>query len=156
MVTPPIERFLAKIAVDPQTYCWLWTKSTFGGGYAQFMLRKGRNTGGHIFAYEHWVGPVPAGMQLDHDCRVKQCVNPDHVTPRTPAENVLRGLRGTTRLVCKNGHWMLGENLVLHQRTRNTNPERMCRLCKQAAERRNYHRRKRSRLDQLSDPEVLR
>lgn len=44
----------------------------------------------HRVAYELWVGPIPEGMELDHRCKVRACINPAHLEPVTHAENMRR------------------------------------------------------------------
>jgi hypothetical protein len=62
----------------------------------------------HRWSYEHFVGPIPEGLHIDHLCRVRRCVNPDHLEPVTPKENYLRGegptARNSTKTHCKYGH----------------------------------------------------
>lgn len=55
------------------------------------MRDTGRDRPAHIVFYERAHGPVPAGLQLDHICRNRRCVNPDHLEPVTQAINVQRG-----------------------------------------------------------------
>lgn len=69
--------------------CWLWTGSLTFDGYGIFR-ENNRRTGAHRFAYEYFVGPIPAGLQIDHLCRVRNCVNPAHLDPVTNAENTTR------------------------------------------------------------------
>lgn len=91
-------RFWAK--VDQSGECWLWTANlTKPNGYGRFHLND-RMVLAHRLTYETFVGPIPDGMQLDHLCRVKQCVNPAHLEPVTNRENVLRALPST----CVAGH----------------------------------------------------
>ena len=52
----------------------------------------------HRFAYEEYVGPIPDGLQIDHLCRNKWCVNPEHLEPVTCRENALRGVAPSVRL----------------------------------------------------------
>lgn len=75
--------------VDKTPTCWLWTGSLTWDGYGLFR-ENNRRTGAHRFAYEYHVGPIPAGLQLDHLCRVRNCVNPDHLEPVTASENTRR------------------------------------------------------------------
>ncbi len=72
--------------------CWVWTAATTNGyGYLQIGGRQGRRVQAYKLAYEWLVGPVPAGLQLDHLCRNRRCVNPSHLEPVTQLENLLRG-----------------------------------------------------------------
>lgn len=125
-----LARFLAKICVN-ENGCWEWTASLMHNGYGQFSIdRQGRLVAAHRAAYEHWVSSIPVGLQLDHLCRNRKCVNPDHLEPVTQRENMLRGI-GPAALAarathCKRGHPFSPEN-TLRLRTRN---ERVCRTCK--------------------------
>src|SRR5690625_5273114 len=73
------ERFWSKVDVGD---CWLWmgtqTKQPGEGGYGQLRL-DGRMQVAHRVSYELLCGPIPSGMSLDHLCRVRLCVNPDHL-----------------------------------------------------------------------------
>lgn len=71
--------------------CWLWTGHLDRYGYANFGLGKHRMVKVHRFAYELLVGPIPEGLEIDHLCRVRHCVNPAHMEPVTHAENMARG-----------------------------------------------------------------
>ena len=87
-----IDRFMAFVIPEPNTGCWLWVGGGNGKGYGKFRPESsGRNMRAHRFAYEHFVGKIPAGMQLDHLCRVRCCVNPQHLEPVTCRENIIRG-----------------------------------------------------------------
>lgn len=102
----PVEpRFWEK--VDASGDCWLWTAAHQGDGYGVFWAA-GRQVGAHRFAYETLVGPIPAGHQLDHLCRVPSCVNPDHLEPVTPRINQHRGFglggRNARKETCPRGH----------------------------------------------------
>jgi len=66
--------------------CWAWTGATAGPGYGQF----GRNGLAHRVAYERAFGPIPEGMEIDHLCRNRRCVNPDHLDAVSHEENLRR------------------------------------------------------------------
>ncbi len=85
----PVERFEAKWTPVTESGCWLWLASTNHNGYGQFMFNK-TMVRAHRFAYELYRGPIPVGLQIDHLCRVRCCVNPWHMEPVTNRENSLR------------------------------------------------------------------
>jgi hypothetical protein len=98
----PAVRFWAKVKKDGSVPpgrpdlgpCWVWTAYTSPLGYGRFSAEvAGRRTQvfAHRWAYEQQVGAIPAGLDLDHLCRVRHCVNPAHLEAVTARENVLRG-----------------------------------------------------------------
>src|ERR1700752_466118 len=89
---PAIERFTPKYRPLPNG-CWLWTAridSRTGDGKFFF---DGHVNGAHRFAYAHFREPIPEGMHIDHLCRNRWCVNPDHLEVVTLMGNLLRGDR---------------------------------------------------------------
>jgi hypothetical protein len=121
--------------VDKADGCWLWTGHTVSG-YGRFKMRN-KVHAAHRFAYEHIVGPIPDGLQIDHVCRVRNCVNPDHLEPVTQAENIKRGYFAT-KPHCPQGHPYAGDNLYV----RPSDNARICRACTRAHQSA-YHQRKR-------------
>jgi hypothetical protein len=71
--------------------CWAWTAGLFPAGYGCFKL-DGKSRLAHRLSYEWVIGPIPEGDDLDHLCRVRECCNPAHLEPVTPAENARRAL----------------------------------------------------------------
>lgn len=125
----PLERFTTKYAVNNATGCWEWQGACAAwNGYGLF--RDGRVHKAHRFAYEHFVGPIPDGLELDHLCRVRRCVNPAHLEPVTHAENMARSSTAL-KTHCKNGHPFDAANTRLRPRG-----GRDCRECQRAADRR--------------------
>ena len=119
------ERFWLK--VEDAGLCWHWTGHIGDGGYGTFRGPGRRTVKAHRFAYESLVGPIPDGLFLDHLCRVRHCVNPEHLEPVTGRVNTLRG-EGITaaqarRTHCHRGHPLSGDNLWI------VRGRRCCREC---------------------------
>lgn len=98
------ERFWRKVVMGPNG-CWLWVAGMHYKGYGVFHWdRKDRKA--HRVSYEAVHGPIPEGLQIDHLCRTRRCVNPDHLEPVTSQENQRRGLRNqfTQWTCCARGH----------------------------------------------------
>lgn len=120
MDSASLVRFERKYHVDDKphprfgTPCWLWTGATKSGYGFMWMsresggnVREGKQAGAHILMYEHVNGPVPEGLELDHLCRVRHCVNPAHLEAVTHTENVRRGeagLHNPVKTHCPQGH----------------------------------------------------
>lgn len=106
------ERFDAK--TDKSGECWLWTGATLANGYGQ-SSHMGRVEGAHRVAVLLDGRDIPEGMQVDHLCRTRNCVRPDHLEVVTPRVNTLRGdtitARNATKTHCIRGHALDGENV---------------------------------------------
>lgn len=73
------------------TPCWRWAGKVDPNGYANRMALEGKEVEAHRAFYEREHGQIPTGLELDHLCRVRACVNPAHLEPVTHAENMRRG-----------------------------------------------------------------
>lgn len=83
------ERLQRYILPVPESGCWLWIGPIDKGGYGR-LTWQGRKTSAHRVVYRILRGRIPARRVLDHLCRVRSCVNPDHLEPVTIVENNLR------------------------------------------------------------------
>ncbi|MDX3067722.1 HNH endonuclease [Streptomyces sp. ND04-05B] len=79
---------------DRSGECWVWTGRKNPKGYAQIVIAKHQRTA-HRVSYETFIGPIPEGLEIDHLCRVRHCVNPAHLEPVTHQENVRRAIAAT-------------------------------------------------------------
>ncbi|MFF0736871.1 HNH endonuclease signature motif containing protein [Streptomyces chartreusis] len=104
---PVLERFWSKVA-EQENGCLTWQAQLSVGGYGVFCVRKPKKMYAHRFAYELLVGPIPDGLELDHLCRNRSCLNVCHLEPVTHAEN--RG-RTPPKRHCPNGHEYTQENI---------------------------------------------
>jgi hypothetical protein len=129
------ERFFAK--VNKTETCWLWTGARLPLGYGQFVTTGNRLA--HRFAYEHFVGPIPDGLTIDHLCRNPSCVNPAHMEAVTIQVNLSRGTSGPAnnarKTHCLRGHELAGPNLMMNGKYR------QCRTCRNEAQNRRYRER---------------
>lgn len=110
--------------------CWMWTGAVARDGYG-----KAQGTSAHRAVYEATFGPVADGLDLDHLCRNRLCVNPDHLEPVTRAENQRRAAlhwASTNATHCKNGHEFTPENTYMRPRSRGGGV-RQCRTCNRTA-----------------------
>jgi len=122
-----VAHFKSRIDKSGPGGCWLWRGSQSRGGYGRY-----NETLAHRVAYELFVGSIPEGLTLDHLCRVRHCVNPEHLEPVTLGENLRRGESfsavNARKTHCPRGHPLSGENLY-----RTKSGARCCLICKRAA-----------------------
>lgn len=92
---------LARYHVEGE--CWVWDGPATRDGYGQVSRERGFSTRAHRYFYQKIIGAIPPGMHLDHRCRRRLCVNPEHLEPVSPGENIRRGLMGFGLGKCRAG-----------------------------------------------------
>jgi hypothetical protein len=122
---PIKERILAKVS-RAENGCWLWRGKVGTNGYAMFQIDR-KYIRVHRASYQAFVGPIPAGLQIDHLCRNRACVNPQHLEPVTQRENTRRGFL-SRKPTCPLGH----EMTILRK------GHRGCVICRRAYQRKQY------------------
>jgi hypothetical protein len=127
------DRFWSKCTPEPNTGCWLWFGALNEKGYGKFLTGSRadgsrRSVRSHRYAYETLIGGIPSGLECDHVCRVRCCVNPAHIEPVTTQINQLRGSTlaavNSAKDVCPLGH---AYNAVNTRTTKDG--KRICRAC---------------------------
>ena len=140
------ERAWKKIETIPECGCWMWVGATKKKGYGSFAVG-GVSFGAHQVIYALYKGLVPKGLQLDHLCRVRSCVNPDHLEPVTSLENRLRGeslvFKASRSSYCKNGHIYNAKN-TRYVSLPDGYTGRACRVCDKEAARARRRNKKRA------------
>ena len=125
--------------VDKTDTCWLWTGSLTKKGYARRIGHDGRFWSGHQLAYILLVGEIPPDLVIDHLCRVRHCVNPDHMELVTPEENTRRGTAARWLEDCPNGH-----PPALYRRTLPSG-KNICVQCRRDGDKRRHERQRKQR-----------
>lgn len=107
------ERFDETWTLEPNTGCWLWMNAPDPKGYGRFFVGRidgrPRQKPAHRVSWGLYRGPIPDGMVIDHLCRVRSCVNPDHLRCVTPAINATENsvsfaARNAAKTHCDRGH----------------------------------------------------
>ena len=160
---PP--RIQEKIMPEPNSGCWIWLGSVGRNGYAKLNTRGKTTSVVHKLLFERQFGLVPNGYELDHTCRVRCCVNPNHLEIVTHKQNMersapaqkthckyghllniqrkciacirrlsrerafaCRAVHLHSKLFCKRGHRLIGNNLYI-EHTKKGTTKRRCRTC---------------------------
>lgn len=147
---PLIERFLAKVAIDPISGCWIWTGFRNEWGYGMIIARNPRRTLiASRAAFELFKGPIPKGMKVCHRCDTPACANPSDLFLGSDLDNTRdRQSKGrpaggavfnSKKSHCPQGHEYAGANLKINKRG-----DRTCKTCG-AARTAEYRRLKKGR-----------
>lgn len=123
--------------------CWEWLASRDPYGYGKFNAKFLGTDKAHRVAYTLLRGEIPNGLQIDHLCRNRGCVNPYHMEVVTSGQNTRRGVgtsaRNAVKTHCKNGHAFTESNT--YSMLQEGRPRRRCRTCDREAARRYQERR---------------
>lgn len=121
-----ISHFWAKVDKNGSNGCWLWLGNKAERNYGRMYIH-GKAIKAHNFSYELLVGPIPIDKELDHLCRVHECVRPEHLEPVTHRVNVLRGYSPAAihsgKTHCPQGHPYDRDNTYIWK------GRRRCRIC---------------------------
>jgi hypothetical protein len=126
-----LKRIADDSVVDPVTGCWIWTKAKSNGYGMIYIHEQHQMASTHRVAYKLLVGPIPAGLNLDHEvCDRKACCNPAHLVPKTSWENARRSPLNpaaihAAKTHCIHGHEFTEANIYRHPKR----GHRHCRTC---------------------------
>lgn len=125
-----VKRLLNRIQVEPDSGCWIWQRAPNNSGYATTNWQ-GRSAFVHRIFYESFFGPIPEGLECDHLCGKRICVNPFHLEAVTHKLNRQRGRTTKYKLAnthCPHGHPYSGDNLYIDMKRGRI--YRACRACR--------------------------
>jgi hypothetical protein len=143
-------KFWSRAVFDDQGYgtpCLTWVARRTRAGYGSFVVKR-RSRYAHRLSYTAVKGPIPVGLVIDHLCRNRACINPDHLEPVTNRENILRGntimAANAAKTHCPEGHEYTPENTRLRTGAGKAQ-SRECRTCARIKSRARKARRRRER-----------
>jgi hypothetical protein len=123
-----MENFMARVFPDANSGCWLWEGYLTPKGYGRLRHGGAGKVLAHVLSYWLHVGRIPSGMELDHKCRLRCCVNPAHLEPVTHLVNMERG-REATKTHCKHGHAYADGFETYHRNDKHGKKYRRCLTC---------------------------
>lgn len=124
-----LQHFQKHIELDLLTGCWLW-KGALRNGYGLFFLN-GKTETAHRLSFVYWNGAIQKGLEIDHLCRTKNCVNPSHLEAVTRLKHTHRGFSfsalNAKKTHCDRGHKLIEPNMKIY--FYNNTPRRYCLIC---------------------------
>lgn len=139
-------RLEERVYKDPNSGCWIYLGQINAKGYPLCSFVNFKTKTAYRLVYELCKGKIPAGLEIDHVCRVRSCINPNHLDAVTHAENMRRSIGYNighhVLTVCRKGHPYTPENEIIRRHWKTGAIYHNCRICTNEAQRKNALKRK--------------